>query len=276
MQTSLVLHLEFLIFFFLFKSPQLCLFYGTHLCNAGTLLFCNHPPCGPIIKTPCPAPCQEGNWGGSSKDRSRAVSGAVGGGNDCLKVTRKAAPSLALISGEHGASRPKTFEPLLRESCLNSWWLLSVHGWLLGILGVCSRMHLELESPASDKRKLYRSKIILCFVVVQRLFLLSLKYAKSNIIKPTRICKLITKGFLLVFGTAQGGEQKLLDWKRIPQENEVASKTQTTVCLWFSPWTTKVWKNVKHGKCSAGIIHGAELDGSGEHTKKRKRIYKVL
>lgn len=68
----------------------------------------------------------------------------------CPKVTGKAAPSLALISGEHGASRPKTFQPLLCESCLNSWWLPSVHGWLLGILDVCSRMHLKLESPASD------------------------------------------------------------------------------------------------------------------------------
>lgn len=49
------------------------------------------------------------------------------------------------------------------------------------------------------------------------------------------------------------------------------SKTQTTVCLWLSPWTTKVGKNVEHGKCSAGTTHGAELDGSRERTHTHKK-----
>lgn len=81
---------------------------------------------------------------------------------------------------------------------------------------------------------------------MQRLFLPSLKYAKSNIVKTTITCKQITKAFLTVFETAQDGAQKQLSWKRIPQASMAAmrqfNKTETTVCLWLSPLTGKVGK----------------------------------
>lgn len=54
----------------------------------------------------------------------------------------------------------------------------------------------------------------------------TVEYAKSSIVKTTRICKLITTGFLPVFGTAQGGEQKLLAWKKDTPGEGIEHKTQ--------------------------------------------------
>lgn len=77
-----------------------------------------------------------------------------------------------------------------------------------------------------------------------------------------------------MFGTAQGREQKLLGWKKVPQENKAASKTQTTVCLWLSPWTTKVGKNAKHGKRPVGTTHRAGAGREwGAHTHKKEEDF---
>lgn len=138
-------------YFFLFKSPQLCLLYGTHLCHAGTLLFSTTHPVGPGIKSPCPAPCQEGSEVGVAKTGAE-LSVRSGWWNDfAWKSPEKQHPAwlLSLENMELPAQRHSRVCSQRHiegrcESCLNSWGLLSVHGWLLGILGVCSWMHLEL------------------------------------------------------------------------------------------------------------------------------------
>lgn len=85
---------------------------------------------GSGTKWPPTAPCQEGNWGGSSKVRSRAVSEHGGGGNDFAWKSREkqsplTTPGLALIPGEHGAFSPETLQYLLKVTqgcCVRAVW----------------------------------------------------------------------------------------------------------------------------------------------------------
>lgn len=143
-------------YFFLFKSPQLRWLYGTHLCNAGTLLFCNHPPCGSRNKETTSCSLSGGNWGGSSKDRSRAGSVQWVVGVTLPGSHQRSSTQPGSISGEHRASSPKAFQCLLPNTHRGAVFqqlgtpLCAGMAGFWETLGICSWMHLELEFPTSD------------------------------------------------------------------------------------------------------------------------------